>query len=54
MSGDGYRTALHCPNAPEEEWPLEPDSEPVFCPVVHVSVWKTREPKDEVSSGSHN
>jgi hypothetical protein len=53
--GDGYRWPLHCPNAMFEVMlSSEPDCAPIFCPLIHVSIWKMREPEDEVSSGSHH
>ena len=29
MSGDGYKTALHCPSV--EAWDVEPDADPIHC-----------------------
>ena len=32
MVGDGYTSAIHCENAPEEWWFYnEPDANPVYC-----------------------
>lgn len=32
LEGDGYRMALHCPNADEAEYEYNaPDADPVYC-----------------------
>jgi hypothetical protein len=43
MCGDGFTVVWHCPNAPWEAWAdHEPDATAIHCPLIHVSVWKSR------------
>jgi hypothetical protein len=51
MIGDGYTTVFHCMNAEWEQFSYcEPDAAPVFCALVHVSVWKAKAASPEVGT----
>lgn len=53
MIGDGYRSPMHCPNAPEEAWQYsEPDMQAILCPIIHVSIWKKERPEAKVLPAS--
>ena len=54
MIGDGYRVPLHCPNSLEDWFDREPDSAPLLCPLIHVSVWKKERPEAKVLPASSN
>jgi hypothetical protein len=43
MIGDGYNVAIHCPNV-DFDFSTEPDSAVVYCPLIHVSIWKSKGP----------